>query len=139
MLVTQPRHKCLNYYVYTFYDTYIFFEAILGTNLSNCFPCQVRVNNYGLAMHSAHAKTDRSLIIVPTINSISPTGGSTEGGQTITITGSDLCFGCGSDDCSNSRRRRSVLSDFVSLDGGSTEHSAVAVGVCENIVSSCKF
>ena len=100
---------------------------------------QVRVNNYGYAMHTQHVKTDRAVIITPSVTSITPVSGSTQGGQLITITGSNLCFECS--DCSGGgrRRRRSALQDAMSLDGVSTTHNAVSVSLCETIDFECEL
>ena len=99
---------------------------------------QVRVNNYGYAMHTQHVKTDRAVIITPSVTSITPVSGSTQGGQLITVTGSNLCFECS--DCSGGgRRRRSALQDAMSLDGVSTTHNAVSVSLCETIDFECEL
>ena len=109
------------------------FVALHGTHV------QVRVNNYGYAMHTQHVKTDRAVIITPSVTSITPVSGSTQGGQLITVTGSNLCFECS--DCSGGgrRRRRSALQDAMSLDGVSTTHNAVSVSLCETIDFECEL
>ena len=97
----------------------------------------VRINNYGYAMHTQLAKTDRAVVILPSVTSVTPSEGSTQGGQLITILGTNLCRDCGDGACV-SRRKRSNLQDLITLDGGSIEHVAIGVNLCDVIESECK-
>ena len=77
-------------------------------------------------------------MIGSSVTSVTPAMGSTAGGQVITLTGSNLCYGCGNACGGGARRRRSNLVDHETLDGGDVAYNDIAVNICNDVVSVCK-
>ncbi|KAL6460366.1 hypothetical protein MHYP_G00303320 [Metynnis hypsauchen] len=64
-----------------------------GAPVGVAFPLQVQVNNLGAAMFTMPSELSRRVVILPVVDSISPSSGSTSGRTRLTISGSGLTGG----------------------------------------------